>query len=63
MLCRLLAGGLPEEAPETGFDFLQGSPFEPEPPDAVEDRDAVVIPLDREKTALILAEAERSFGG
>ena len=53
-LCKLLTGDISEAVNGTGFDFMQGGPFELDMPAAIEDKEAVQIPLDRDKTQRIL---------
>ena len=55
VLCRVLTGAVAEETSGLGFDFMQGGPFDLAMPAAIEDREAVPIPLDRDKTGRILA--------
>ena len=61
VLCRLLTGKIPDAVRGTGFDFMQGRQFDLDMPLSIEDREAVPIPLDREKTDLILAEVRQAF--
>ena len=59
VLCKLLTGDVSEAVNGLGFDFMQDGPFEVDMPRdmplALEDKTAIPVPLDREKTARILA--------
>jgi hypothetical protein len=59
VLCKLLTGDVSEAVNGLGFDFMQDGPFEVDMPRdmplALEDKGAIPVPLDREKTARILA--------
>ena len=55
VLCRLLIGDVSETCTGTGFDFMQGEPFDLSMPKAIEDKAAVPVELDPDKTGRILA--------
>ena len=55
VLCRLMTGTVPEAMSGTGFDFMQGGPFDLSMPEAIENKTGIPVPLDRDKTDRILA--------
>ena len=61
VLCKLLTGKIPAAMSGTGFDFLQGGSFGLDMPSVIEDGAAILVPLDREKTARILAAVRRGM--
>ena len=54
VLCKLLTGEISQAVSGIGFDFMQGGPFDLDMPVALEERAAIPISLDRDKTDRIL---------
>ena len=55
VLCRLLAGDVSDAVSGMGFDFVQGMTIDMERPLMVEDKAALPVQLDKDKTDRILS--------
>ena len=54
VLCRLLSGGIAENAGAEGLDFMQGGVFDLDMPKAIEEKEKIPVPLDPGRTERIL---------